>query len=213
MAHPFQSIPWYEAAYHEAARLDVEDLAERSKATLRLPHYICGLWIRPMTARDWIALESMGNTFVCSGFRRKADAAQFLWYLSLSFMEPGGSWFSQWRAARRRAHVINLVASTRFEELAEAIEDYIDRMMADCPRSDGDAEPRAQSSFAITVMDLLGEKYGWSPEQIEKLTLPEVFQLFATIRKKESPTKFGRHVNELNGRALAWLNTPEEERE
>lgn len=148
----------------------------RDVSFLGVTEDVCGVAVRPMSLRDFIALDGIKSPFICGGFPSATDAVIFLWLLSPSF-KPGS--FAAWRFARG-------VRGKDYGELTKAIQEYVSEALMDMPGGGGRGGV-SYYSFAVAVVDLLASEYGWSEAEIMNAPMKRTLQYFNAIRKRKNP--------------------------
>ena len=164
----------------------------RDFAMARLNHRVCGVEIRAMTLRDFALLSVVGNPFVCGGALTKEDAAQLLWLLSPSYVEPRGI-VSGFRARRARGRILFVLAHFTEEALVEGVEEYLEEMFMDAP---GGKSGRTETVSASASMVMLLQSEGkFGRDECMAMPLPELWQYVRAIQGGTPFNKFSDAVS------------------
>lgn len=195
--------------YAEAVAREME---AREVAMLGVPYSICGVDIRIMTVADYLALSAAKHPFVVGGvIPGRVDIASFLWFLSPQYVRPG-----PWFANRKRSKFARKALRLNYADARDAIDEYLDLCFLDCPLSNGVEAATPSTSWVVSAQHILAKTYGWTPQTIRSLTLPEYFQHLRRIHMDNRPgyTPISKWSGEAKDRFLNKLNDmPEAERE
>ncbi len=169
---------------------------------LGLPHEVCGIQIHPLTLRSYLLLSFLGNPFITGGSFDLADAAQFLWLLSVNYMPPSGGFFQRFKSFFRRKRLMRRIAELSEEDVFEAIDDFMEEMFMDCPGGKKDGPPRSISLAAELVNVFRGSV---SRTELLDTALPEIWQHVRYSSESNAP-RFNKFSDRVKARFLAELN-------
>jgi len=174
----------------------------RDYAMLGLPHEVCGIQINPLTLRSYMLLSFLGNPVIVGGQIELSDAAQFLWILSVNYLQPVGGFVQRFKSYYRRKRLVRRVAAIQYEELVDEIEDFMEEMFMDCPGGRKDGPPRSISLAAELVNLFRGS---FSRSELLETSLPEIWQHLRFSSDSTAP-KFNKFSDRVKAQYLARLN-------
>ena len=165
-------IPGYREAVNREAKA-------REAACVGVSREVAGVPLRQMTLEDYLLLDAINSPFICGGYIMRMDCLKFLAFLWDGYQRPSSSIVGRWMARRRNSKVLGMVVDRSLEEIIVAINGYTDEIFLDSPASS--KSPGAQypsvASFGASIIDSLGNYYGWTPQEIRLQPLPLIFQL------------------------------------
>ncbi len=186
----------------ELERAYAREREVRDYAMLDLPHEVCGIQIRSLTLRSYMLLSFLGNPFIVGGAFDRADAAQFLWLLSINYLPPAGGFVQRFKSFFRSKRLMRRIVLIPEEELFEAVEDFMDEMFMDCPGGRKDGPPRSISLAAELVNMFRGSV---SRTELLETSLPEIWQHLRYTSDSKAPT-FNKFSDRVKAKFLASLN-------
>jgi hypothetical protein len=129
-----------------------------------------------LTLRMFIQLCAVHSPFLVGGRVGPEHVAQILWRLSPQYGQIP------------RQEFVASIADLPFKSATRAINRYLNRMLIDKPPSSSKSNgSRPDTSFAASVIHLLGAAYGWSDETILDCPMPRLFQYMRKIRRDNQP--------------------------
>jgi len=141
------------------------------------------LEVRQLTLRMFIELCAVRSPFIVGGPIRPEHVAQVLWRISRDYELRS----SKPRGEIRKAFVAS-IADISYKGSVRAINRYMDRMLIDKPpHSSRGNDAKADTSFAAAMIHGLAKSYGWSPDQILDLPMPQLFQYLRNIQRSADP--------------------------
>lgn len=149
----------------------------RDVAFLSLNESISGIDVQPFTLRHLTTLSVAGCPFVVGGNITPPDVAVFMLVVT---GKNRGSGFSRWRFLRK-------LRLKSYRALIRGIDEYLSEALQDrMPETSNDSSIYYYSSAAALV-DIFGERYGWSIETILNTPIKILFQQLNIIRKSKNP--------------------------
>jgi hypothetical protein len=189
------AIPGYREAIEAEAR-------HREGAFLRLPEFVCGIQVEPMTLRRFTLLNHLGIEPGASW----ESLELFLWLMSPHYT-PRNGWARRrhemrcaWAFLRHGVSVVYLCANA-----------WLAEQFTDAPS--GKATPVFQvdnTSGIARQVDTLASEYGWQVDRVLDLPLRVAFQLQREIQTRNSanrPTFF----NPSDKVRTRWLEAKNDE--
>lgn len=173
--HP-KDRPAFPAAEYAAAI--EEERQNRDFAFLGIPHDLCGIEVVDMTLRQLLVRMNIGCPIINGEAPGPEDIASFLWHLSPHFAAAGHG--------EARADFVRKLAAIPYDEMRDAIAGYLDYTFLDAPG--GSAGNRiARTSIAATLIDIMGDSYGWTDEKTLDTALVRIYQLIREILQRKNP--------------------------
>lgn len=134
--------------------------------------------VKLLTLRMFVQLWAVRSPFLVGGPIRPEHVGQFLWRLSPEYCTDG--------EARRR--YITKIAGLPFMSCVRAINRFVDRMLIDSPPTeDKPSNTKHDVSFAASMIHMLGNAYGWLPDQVLDTPIPALFQFIRSIQRDHQP--------------------------
>jgi hypothetical protein len=131
--------------------------------------------VRQMTPYHYIALELLGNAFVCGGVPDVTSLAEFLWILNNDYRKPQ-------RLVKLRNWMFGRKLRKSFkkdiDQMLKDVHQYLEYTNFDQPMSQQDKKPKEPyTSWIATYVHILCSKYTLTPEQVVHMPIRQIFQL------------------------------------
>lgn len=191
------AIPGYREAIEAEARA-------REGAFLRLPEFVCGVRVEPLTLRRFALLSHIELKLADNW----ETLELFLWLMSpqygsrAPFARARHSARCLWAFLRHGAGVVNICANA-----------WLNGQFADAPGARDETGFNVDSTCWVSrQVDLFAAEYGWPVERVLDLPVKVAFQLEREIRRRTSntpPTFF----NQSDKLRTAWLENQKAERQ
>lgn len=188
------SIPGYRKAIEDEAR-------DREGAFLRLPEFVCGVRVEPLTLRRFTLLNHLG----IEAGEDWETLELFLWLMSPHYTPRGGIARARhtarclWAFMRYGSHVVHICANV-----------WLAGQFADGPGA-GSGEFRVDHTSGVSrQVDLFAAEYGWPADRVLDLPLKVAFQLEREIRQRNSASK-PTFFNPSDKVRTAWLRQQNEQ--
>lgn len=171
---------------------------DRSVAFLGLPEKVCGVDCRPLTMLDVVRLDCIGNPFACGGQVLPVHIGAFI-KLQCTAKSSVAKWFILQRMAKRYT----------LERASAEIQSFIVDSFADAPPSTGGRDDVVYWTSAHSLIDALGQRYGWTIKETLETPLKVLLPLLNVARKQNDPSTplFNPRSDKIRGEWLAASNT------
>lgn len=212
----FQQIWTTEFAPKLVDRLRRES-ERQTEAFLDVALTLCGEEVRQMTPHDMLHLDALGNPFIAGSTDGVTlfDCAAFLWQLAVENTHTT-SIANLWR----RHRLLRRVAALDLDKTAQAIGEYVDRMLMDTPAdraaapksgllSDGLAkQPKCYflTPLMVTLSAEMGHIDPMSGEILAHTPLPRLIQYSRSIGERNGADKTYTDVDSLRNQCMARVN-------
>jgi hypothetical protein len=189
------AIPGYREAIEAEAR-------QREGAFLRLPEFVCGVQVEPLTLRRFTLLNHLGIETAATW----ENMELFLWLMSPAYTPRNG-----WARTRHQARCVWAFMRHGVDVVHICANAWLAGQFQDAPGRSAAGFQVDNTSGIARHVDMIASEYGWPIDRVLDLPLRVAFQLQREIQTRNSasrPTFFNpsdkvrtRWLQEMNGQS------------